>query len=280
VTTAAVLLGPISVDRYLTERLVLPGGGALNMAYHWASLGVPFHFVTRIGDDEAPVILPFLRRHGIECSSELVVDGGVTASIDIEIRADRQPWMDNFVAGVWHELTLSEHEQAVIAEATALHAVLVDPIVAELDRLGRQGSLPRHATSGDFLDFRHFTLDRFAATMRHLNLGFVGWPGAIDDPTVTAIRTVAFDLETVVVVTMGSQPTLVFDGARGETHSVPVQARTVTGTTVGCGDAFIAAFLASWWADGDLARAVANGQASGANATAWLRPLPDEAYRS
>jgi sugar/nucleoside kinase (ribokinase family) len=59
---------------------------------------------------------------------------------------------------------------------------------------------------------------------------------------------------------------------------VPVQAVDVIGTTVGCGDAFIAAFLAVWWREGDLDAAVAAGAAAGAAATAWTLPLPDAAY--
>jgi sugar/nucleoside kinase (ribokinase family) len=277
--TAAVLLGPISVDRYLDEKLVLPGGGALNMAYHWSRLGVPFRFVTRIGSDEATVVMPFLQRHAIECTSELVVAGGTSASIDIVIGDDRQPWMDNFVPGVWQDLQLSADEESALCSAPRAHAVLVDPVAAEVHRLGDAGRLGDVALSGDFLSFRHYTVERFAETMHHLRLGFIGWPGEADDPSVARIRDVAFDLRRVVVVTMGARSTLVFDGTdRPTVQEHPISAVAVKGTTVGCGDAFIAAFLASWWDHDDITRAVHAGQRSGAAATVWLRPLPDEAY--
>ena len=55
-----LLLGPASLDRYVAQGVVLPGGGALNMAYHWSRLGMPFRFLTRIGDDHPEVFLPFL----------------------------------------------------------------------------------------------------------------------------------------------------------------------------------------------------------------------------
>jgi sugar/nucleoside kinase (ribokinase family) len=274
----SVLLGPISVDRYLDEGRVLPGGGALNMAYHWSRLAMPFHFVTRIGADEATVVLPFLRRHSIDCTPDLVVADGVTASIDIVIGADRQPWMDNFVPGVWHDLHLSTGEETALWGASHAHAVLVDPVVAEVHRLGEAGRLGDVDLSGDFLSFRHYTVERFAETMQHLRLGFIGWPGDDDDPVVGAVRDVAFDLQRVVVVTMGARTTLVFAGHERRVHQFPVAAVSVEGTTVGCGDAFIAAFLASWWRHADLAAGVHAGQLAGATATAWLRPLPDEAY--
>jgi sugar/nucleoside kinase (ribokinase family) len=47
---------------------------------------------------------------------------------------------------------------------------------------------------------------------------------------------------------------------------------------LGCGDAFIAGFLEAWRASRDLAAAVERGEQLGAEATAWRRPLPDEAY--
>jgi pfkB family carbohydrate kinase. len=47
---------------------------------------------------------------------------------------------------------------------------------------------------------------------------------------------------------------------------------------VGCGDAFIAAFLATLWHGADLIEAVEAGKMAGAAATAWRRPLPDGAY--
>ena len=273
-----MLVGPISVDRYLDEGLVLPGGGALNMAYHWSRLAMPFRFITRIGADETAVVMPFLRRHAIECTDDLTVVGGTTASIDITIGADRQPWMDNFVPGVWSQFATSSSEQVLLGSAAHMHAVLVDPVIEEVQRLGANRQLSGQI-SGDFLSFRHYTIERFAETMRHVHLGFIGWPGEPDDPTVAAIRDVAFELQRLVVVTMGARTTLVFDGrGRPTVREYPVSAVPVVGTTVGCGDAFIAAFLASWWDSEDIARAVADGQAAGAAATSWFRPLPDSAY--
>jgi hypothetical protein len=176
--------------------------------------------------------------------------------------------------------------EAVLAGASRLHAVLVDPVVSEVHRLSDSGRLDNLKVSGNFLDFRHYTVDRFALTMAHLDIGFVGWPGESDDPVVAGIRRVAFDSGKLVIVTMGSRGILVFDGAAGATaggeasdgHFVRVDAVPVAGTTVGCGDAFIAAFLAALWAGVPLLPAMERAKLQGAAATAWSRPLPDEAY--
>ena len=273
-----ILLGPVSIDRYIDEGLQLPGGGALNMAYHWARAGEPFTFVTRIGDDQPEVILQFLQRHGIDHLPNSIVAPGTTASIDIAMRADRQPFMHHFVEGVWAAFRLSAAEERVVAAATHLHAVLVDPVVAEVHRLGSAGALGHLQASGDFLDFRHYTVDRFAATMAHLSLGFIGWPGEIDDPVLDGVREVANRLRRTVVVTLGSRGVLVIDGGAGDERFAAVQALAVEGTTVGCGDAFIAGFLAEHWANAGIDAALDSGRAAGAAATRTMRPLPDDAY--
>ena len=272
-----LLLGPASLDRYITQGVLLPGGGALNMAYHWSRLGLPFHFLTRIGDDHAPLFLEFMVRHGIEHSPS-IVGPGRSSSIDIVIETDLQPYMDNFVEGVWQGFRLDADEQALVAAADRLHVVLVDAAAAEVHRLGVEGALADVEASGDFLSFRHYTVDRFAGTMAHLQLGIIGWPGALDDPVLAGVRDVAFEQRKVVVVTLGSRGVQVFDGRDRSEQFVPVEAVPVRGTTVGCGDAFVAAFLAAWWRGADVLTAVEAGKALGATATQWPRPLPDQAY--
>jgi len=157
--------------------------------------------------------------------------------------------------------------------------VLVEGAIAELDRLAADGALRGVDVSADFLGFRHYTVDRLAATMRQVDLGFIGWPGGEDDPVVDGMRTVAHDLGRVLVVTMGARAVHVFDGRPGATDQrVRVHAVEVAGTTLGCGDAFIAWYLDELWRSGDHAAAVARGMMGGAAATAWPRPLPDDAY--
>lgn len=285
VTPENLLWGPASLDRYIEQDVVLPGGGALNMAYHWSQLGLPFHFISRIGDDMPRVFADFFQRHGI-AHSPSVLGHGQSASIDIIIRTDRQPYMDNFVEGVWTEFRMTADEEQLVRSARRLHMVLANPVAAELERLGAAGAMDHLDASGDFYDFRHYTVDRFEGSMRWLKTAFIGWPGALDEPTIAGVRDVVARTQKLAVITLGSQGVLVLDG-RGESLAerlIPVNAVEVTGTTVGCGDAFIAAFLAYWWRSSqsaaDVDAAVAAGAVLGAKATAWPRPLPDDAYRN
>ena len=270
----SLLLGAASLDIYLGRDLVLPGGGVLNMAWHLRDETDPWHLLTRVGDDRPAVFLEFLARHGIAFSAASIVGRGPSASIDIEIQPDLQPHMDHFVEGVWASYRSTAGEERLIAGAQRLHLVLVEGAIRELERMAAVGLTAHLEVSADFLGFRHYTVERFATTMRAVDVGFVGWPGALDDPVVAGLREVAHGLGRLVVVTLGSRGVQ----AGGGDRFVPVSAVEVRGTTVGCGDAFVAAFLRSWRRLPDVLAAVEAGKVAGAAATAWRRPLPDQAY--
>lgn len=271
------LIGPLSVDRYVVEDIELPGGGALNMAYHWAARDLPFELFARVGDDRARLFTTFCARHGIEVTDELVVPG-TSSSIDIEIRGDRQPWMDHFVEGVAADFALSPDELARVGASSGAHLVLVDVVDAELRRAGGDLRSAGVRLSGDFLDARHITAERFGITAGLLDLAFVGWPGAIDDDSIAVMAARCDETRTVGIFTFGAAGILVADGRTGDRRVFDVDAREVAGTTVGCGDAFIAAFLAEWYRTGELDASIDAGRALGAAATEWMRPLPDDAY--
>lgn len=275
---APVLLGTISLDRYVDFGFDLPGGGVLNMAWHWRKLGQPHLLISRVGEADRDVFEGFLSRHEIPHDPSALLKPEPSSSIDIRFHADRQPHMDNFIAGVWETFRSTPDEERRVAAAPAFHTVLVEGAIAETMRLGEAGLLPRGSVSADFLGFRHYTPARMADTLRFVDLAFVGWPGSPADPMVGEIAALAGQLGRVIVITFGAQGVRVVDGPGGTDTWFPVHAVPVAGTTVGCGDAFVAAFLQQWWRTGDAAAAVAAGAERGALATAWNRPIPDEAY--
>lgn len=274
-----ILLGAASLDIYKADGRILPGGGCLNMAYHWRQLGVPHLFLTRIGPDGEQLFQAFFQRHEIAHLPESLVENGRIPSIDIAFLPDGQIYMDNFVEGVLADFRLTLAEEAAVAQAARVHAVLVDSVAREVHRLAEKGVWQRPFRSADFLDFRHFSLEQFVKTMPVLDLGFIGWPGALDDPLLPQLRQIVFDLGKLLVVTLGSRGVWVWDGrSTPQEWFYNVDAIPVQGSTVGCGDAFIAYFLAEFWRSGDLKAAVAQGKVGGALATGWKRPLPETAY--
>ena len=275
------LVGPASIDRYVEEDIELPGGGALNMAYHLRSAGHPVTLLSRVAIDHATPFDRFVARHGIAVTEGWHI-AGAPCSIDIRIDDDRQPMMDGFVEGVLGEFQLNPAEVRAVRGETPTHFVLVDVVDAALHAIaaGRTADDSRARWTGDFLSLRHMTGERFSATMALLELGIVGWPGDPEDAEVTDLVTRAADLGRTLIVTFGSKGILLVD-ARGTDRIdqwFEVDARPVVGTTVGCGDAFAAAALSTWFRTGDLIKAVDAGRRLGAAATDWVRPLPDAAY--
>ncbi len=275
---SSVLFGTASRDRYLESGRTLPGGGVLNMAYHWAAAGKEFLLQTRIGSRDQHLFLPFLERNRIPHLPASLVAPGESSSIDIRIGADRQPEMDNYVDGVWAEVHCTAQELDALSKATHWHTVLVEGAIAELGRLSASGHLHGVNVSADFLGFRHYTPERFRDTLAHIDLAFIGWQGAQDDAQLAEVRASVLEARKIAVITLGSHGVLVADGRSGSENLYPTVAIPGAGTTIGCGDAFIAAFLMAYQAGATLAESVAAGQSAGAAATAWGLPLPDEAY--
>ena len=275
---SSILFGTASRDRYLESCRTLPGGGVLNMAYHWAAAGKEFLLQTRIGSSDQHLFVPFLERNRIPHLPASLVAPGESSSIDIRIGVDRQPQMDNYVEGVWEVVHSTAEELAALTSATHWHTVLVEGAIAELGRLSASGHLAHLMVSADFLGFRHYTPERFRDTLAHLDLAFIGWPGSREDASLAEVRESVLDAQKIAVITLGSQGVLVVDGVSGSETFYPTVAVPVAGSTIGCGDAFIAAFLMAHQAGSTLGESVAAGQAAGAGATAWNLPLPDVAY--
>lgn len=274
----SILFGTASLDQYLDCGRTLPGGGVLNMAYHWASAGKEFVLHTRVGLADKELFTRFLNRNSIPYLAGSLVARGASSSIDIRIQDDRQPEMSNYVDGVWAEVHSTTEELASLGGARHWHTVLVEGAIDELQRLSGAGRLAGVSVSADFLGFRHYTPARFRDTLAHINLAFIGWPGSRDDSTLAEVRQFVLDAQKVAVITLGAQGVLVVDGG-GQTETFhPTVVVPVRGSTIGCGDAFIAAFLMAHQSGATLSESVASGQAAGAAATEWPLPLPNEAY--
>jgi hypothetical protein len=184
----ARLVGPLSIDRYLERGEDLPGGGALNMAYHWARRDLRCEMISRVAADGAELFGAFLDRNDIGHTPDLV-QVGAACTVDIRFADDRQPMMDNFVEGILGDFRLTDAEAERLVSGVPAHLVLVDVIDDELHRLAGERPLDGARLTGDFLSFRHFTPERFSASMQWLDVGFIGWPGSMISSPVEMIAT-------------------------------------------------------------------------------------------
>lgn len=267
----------LCLDHYTTGEL-LPGCGILHNAYHLQGLGAAPQLVTRLGEADADTVTHFLTRHQIAVMTAGLLAPGVCARIEIAVDGAGAARVYDFTPGVWAEYRLSAAQEATLAAAQHLHVVLTAPLIAEFMRLGAQGSFAGTLVSVDFLALYDFDEGSFAAALRYVDVAFVGWPGAVDDPALQRLTAAATAAGILAIFTLGAQGMLVCEpGAAPRLE--PVQAVPVLGSTNGCGDAFISYFLAEYWRSHNLAGALARGKFGGALATRWRYALPDAAYR-
>ncbi len=206
---------------------------------------------------------------------------GSSASIQIALQASGEALITNFSPGVGDTFRLQPSEEALLTQADNLHLVLVGNIVTELLRLGVSEKLNKPVVSADFLAFQDFTVERFAKLLPYIDIAFIGWKGDLTDATIQSIRAIAMTHRALVVITLGERGIQVFDSLTGPAFSeqfFSVEKVAVIGNTNGCGDAFIAYFLAAYWQNHNLAEAIAQGEIGGARATAWNFALPASAY--
>ena len=253
------------------------------MAWHWRRDGdVPFELLTRVGDDR-PGGVPRVPRPARDPAH-----AGARRARAVVVDRHRHPARPPAVHGplrrgrVGGLRAVAGRGASACARPGACTSSSSRARSASSSGARPTGRSAASRSRADFLGFRHYTrraLRRHDARRRRRVRRLAGAPGRRRRPGRSA--TSRTDLGRLVVVTFGAQGVWAFDGrTAGEDAFVPVDRRCRwPGTTVGCGDAFIAGFLRAWR---DAARRAPRrskrARSVGAEATAWRRPLPDEAY--
>lgn len=276
-----VLLGVVCLDIYTHTGQIHPGCGIFHNAYHLQQLGVDPLLITRIGQTRSEIFLEFFRRNRISILPDNIITAGEPATIEIALQESGEAVMANFRPGVWQNFRLTPTEAQILAQAVNVHTVLVGEVIPEFIRIASDSILSKALVSADFLDFGYFSPDHLARLLNCLDIAFIGWKGELADPTIAAIEQMVKAQPALVVVTLGSRGVQIFDSltaAQYQARFFEVEKIPVRQNTNGCGDAFIAYFLAEYWRSRNLEQAVGQGKIGGAKATQWQFALPDSAY--
>ncbi len=278
-----LLFGIVGLDIYTRTKLIKPGFGLLHNAFHLQNLGCHPRLLTCIGTQNQDILLKFFETHHIVTIPDDLIASGESASIKIELQESGEAKIFDYQPGVWHQFSLAESQIKTLSEAKHLHLVMVDEVIPEFLRAGQSGWLQKTFISADFLHFQQIPLDTFSDLLQYLDLAFIGWKGELDDPKIQQVKSILDERPVLLVITLGDRGIQVFDSTdpgHVQDHFFPIEKIPVSGSTNGCGDAFISYFLASYWADRDLTKAIDQGKIGGALATRWEFALPDEAYDS
>jgi sugar/nucleoside kinase (ribokinase family) len=276
-----ILYGVVCLDIYEDLGVMRPGCGLLHNAYHLRQLGCDFTMVTRTGTRHSDAFLDFFQRNDIPVLADRVVTVGEPTSIRIHFTPEGDTAFSDYREGVWSDFRLTADEEQLLSRADHLHTVAVLGVVPEWDRLHKAGRLDKTLVSADFLSLEHMSLDEFTRLAGQTDLAFIGLRCGPDDPRSRQVQAILMEQRTLGVMTFGAREVLLVDGrsdAQDGVRRFPVHPVEVRGSVNGCGDAFIAYFLADYWRHHDAEQAIAQGMVGGALATEWVFALPEEAY--
>ena len=233
-----------------------PGGAPFNVAVHLRQFSQPVALISRVGDDELGAeLLAFLARRGVPTTyvqrGHLHRTGVVNANVDNANEVTYQ-----IVQPVaWDYIQYEDALHPLVADA----ALLVFGSLAARTAASR-ATLYRLLQDARFKVFDvnlrppHYTRELVEDLLTHSNLvkvnehelaEILGWYGqAADDEAVLAWLAQRFHLQ-AVCVTLGADGAMLWK--EGQLYRSPGIAVEVQ-DTIGSGDAFLAALLASWLA--------------------------------
>ncbi|MDA0678724.1 MAG: PfkB family carbohydrate kinase [Proteobacteria bacterium] len=239
-----VCVGDCGIDHYVPSNERRCGGITANFARH-ARREFPaddrIEIVSCVGsDDGAALVKASLANSGISCHiSELP---GTTPVQTIEIDSSGEKNFVRYDEGVLRDFTFGANEREMIASCD----LLVAPVYLQIVDLFDDLMMVQRAglTAVDFSDFLQHP--DFALLERHLDCIDIGFFGLSvgDADAIDRLADLAASNKKLFIVTLGADGSRAFHGAsRFECLATPVE--KVVDTT-GAGDAFAAAFLASY----------------------------------
>lgn len=258
-----VCVGDCGIDRYGSLGQDRPGGITLNVAAH-ARRCLPaldrVTVVTALGPDaEGELVVDAIERLDLNgCITRLE---GRTPVQHIELEPTGEKRFVRYDEGVLAAFRLGAHERDVVAGSDVLVMNVFRQVMPFFDDLVTAPS--RGLRFVDFLDLADFD-DPVAAVehyVPHFDIGQFGLSlharGLVD-----ALEAIARKYERVFVVTLGPDGSLALGGA-DRVHCPAESVPRVVDTT-GAGDAFAAAFLASYGHGAIIAEALRAGSAQAA----------------
>jgi len=277
-----VVLGDIAVDIVSKLRTpltrgsdapasvrVMPGGSGANVAVWLARLGQPVTFIGRVGNDLfGRWLADDMTREGVQLA--LAIDKqrptGVIQVL-VEPSGERTMVPDRGANAFWATQDVPE---ALIAQSSLLHVtgyVLLDPSsqhgALQAMRYARIHGVPISLDPSSHAPLKALGIAHFWSLVGQVTILLPNRSEAevlSGEPTPEAALTVLQKRATVVAIKLDRDGCLA--GAGSDRWRVPAASADIINAT-GAGDAFDAAFLARWLADGHIEAACQAGVTSG-----------------
>lgn len=259
------------IDRFVDRRIDYPGGNCVNFAVFANELSVPAGYLGSFGSDaHGRYIRSELERIGIDVSRTVVRDGE-SGIAEVEVVNGERVFRGGNRGGVTarEPIILGADELAYISEFDLIHSSVYSTSEAQIPKLAGLDVLVSYDLSSEPAYRSSPYLDDLA---QHLDLVLLSCSGMGAAETDLLLRDMTHRGVGMALGTRGDEGAMFFDGK--EMHStlaVPLDPSRHIADTMGCGDAFLAAFVVSLLRSGwrktvpPSAAAIAAGLAAGAS---------------
>ena len=229
-------VGDNTVDRYRDQRIMYPGGNAVNVAVLAHRYGHQASYLGWLGDDaHGCLILNALRAEGIDLSHCRVVHGP-NAFNDVSL-VDGDRVFGAYDHGVCTQIALSDEDLHFIRQHNLTHTSIYSHIERDIKRLNSAS----RCLSFDFADCSDH--DYLSALLPWVDFAQISDPDGSDSEVVDLMRWMLAQGPRLVLVTQGKGGAMAYDG--GQIHRQGIVETEVI-DTLGAGDAFAARFLVEY----------------------------------
>ncbi len=256
-----------ALDFYPQQNRWYAGGNSLNQAVRYRQMGHESAFVGAVGTDEAGDRVEALLRAAAVDVSRLRRLEGITARNQIvnDEAGERYGIEGAWENGVYGDFQLGDEDWAYIAGFDVWTTHANSPCYPSALERKRPGQF----MSVDFLHLQDY--DLLKASLRAVEIAYFG--GTED--MVADLARVAREHPGVIVLTLGAQGSIAFEGSR--TYPQPALPVEKVVDTTGCGDAFQAACTACYIRTRDIRASLLAGAELGRQATQTYGGAPWEA---
>jgi sugar/nucleoside kinase (ribokinase family) len=271
------------VDRFLDRNIDYPGGNCVNVAVFAAGRGADSAYLGAFGsDDIGEFIRSELDSMGIE-TARCVVRDGESGIAQVEVVDGERIFRGGNHGGVpvREPVELGDEELAYAATFDLIHSSVYSSAEPELPKLDRLDALVSYDLSSEDA---YRTDEYLRSVAPHVDLALLSCSDLDRKQTEDALRLVIQHGAAMALGTRGADGSVLFDGRRfHHAQAVPLDPARTVADTMGCGDAFLAAFavsaFGSGWRKGVLPDAAAiEAGLAGASAYAAEQCFVDGAF--
>ena len=234
---SVVGIGDNTVDRYVDQGIMYPGGNTVNMAIHTSRLGHSSAYIGCLAEDEAGMLIHgSLVKEGVDVSYCRLL-GGENAFCDIRL-VDGDRVFGEFNAGVCDQLIINEKDLAFLSAFDLVHTSVysfMDPFLESLQSNTR------------FLSYDYsneWNRDSLEETLHRVDFALISNPVEDIRDNADLLKWAAGQGPRLVIATSGDQGAAVYDGKR--MYFQPILPAGEIVDTLGAGDAFAARFLTGY----------------------------------